>query len=57
MKTISTLLQIIALLACFAAHQAFAEEMTGVRRAVEMTSGNGKPQGVSAPAVCFCPDV
>ena len=57
MKTVSTLLQIIALLACFAAHQAFSDEMTGVRRAVEMTSGKCRPQGVSAPAIYFCPDV
>ena len=51
MKTASTLLQLIALMACFAAHQAFSDEMTGVRRAVEMTAGICKPQGVSAPAI------
>jgi len=55
MKTVSTLLQIIALLACFAAHQAFSDEMTGVRRAVETTSGKGKPATSSAPAIFFCP--
>jgi len=57
MKTVSTFLQLMALMACFAAHQAFSEEMTGVRRAVEMTAGKCRPQGVSMPAVHFCPDV
>lgn len=56
MKTASTILQLTALLACFMAHQAFSEEMTGVRRAIETTAGKYKPGGLSAPAVYFCPE-
>lgn len=44
MKTASTLLQIIALLACFTAYQAFSEERTGVRRTVEL-AGNRPDMG------------
>ncbi len=39
MKTAATLLQIIALLACFTAYQAFSEERTGVRRTVAVSVG------------------
>ncbi|WEX08112.1 hypothetical protein [Chelativorans sp. AA-79] len=56
MKTASTLLQLIALLACFMAHQAFSDEMAGVRRAIETTTGKCKPAGPSAPAIYFCPE-
>jgi len=56
MKTVSTLLQLLALMACFAAHQAFSDEMAGVRRAIETTAGKGKSEGFSAPALYFCPE-
>ncbi|WP_309083617.1 hypothetical protein [Chelativorans sp.] len=59
MKTVSTFVQLIALLACFAAHQAFSDDMqmTGLRRAVEMAGGKCRPSIVlpDVPA-SFCPD-